>query len=180
MRYYSFQELVCIALIIVYLVGIVSDIYKKQYKNLNFVVSMIFLILATTITFIVAPAFVVGSSMEPTLHNKDVLALNKLDRDFEKNDIVVFRSVNLKKSLIKRIIAVAGDTVSMQDGDLYVNGVLVEENYETIPTVESFEEVVVPDNCYFVMGDNRPGSLDSRSETVGFIEKKYIYGKIIR
>lgn len=180
MRYYSFQELVCITLIIVYLVGIVSDIYKKQYKNLNFVVSMIFLILATTITFIVAPAFVVGSSMEPTLHNKDVLALNKLDRDFEKNDIVVFRSVNLKKSLIKRIIAVAGDTVSMQDGDLYVNGVLVEENYETIPTVESFEEVVVPDNCYFVMGDNRPGSLDSRSETVGFIEKKYIYGKIIR
>lgn len=180
MRYFSFQELICIVLIIVYLFGLIGDIRTKQYKNFNFIISVIFLLLATTITFVVAPAFVVGSSMEPTLQDKDVLALNKLDRDFKTNDIVVFRSANLKKSLIKRIIAIPGDTVSMQNGDLYVNGALVEEDYETIPTVESFEEVVVPDNCYFVMGDNRPGSLDSRSETVGFIEKKYIYGKIIR
>ena len=68
----------------------------------------------------------------------------------------------------------------MKDGSLYINGVLIEENYETIPTVESFDEVTVPIDCYFVMGDNRPGSLDSRSTNVGFIEKNYIYGKIIR
>lgn len=180
MRHYSFQELICIVLIIVYLIGIIIDIYKKQYKNVNFIISIIFFLLTTTITFITAPAFVVGSSMEPTLHNKDVLAINKLDRDFNTNDIVVFRSKTLKKSLIKRIVAVEGDTVSMKDGCLYINGVLIKENYETIPTVESFDEVTVPIGCYFVMGDNRPGSLDSRSTNVGFIEKNYIYGKIIR
>lgn len=179
MRYLSFQEILCIGLIIVYIVGIVDDIFKKQYKNFNFLVSIFFLILASTITFVVAPAYVVGNSMEPTLHNKDILILNKLDRNFTTNDIVVFRSPTLKKSLIKRVIGVPGDTIYMQDGDLYVNDVLVEGDYETIPTIESFDKVVVPDDCYFVMGDNRPGSLDSRSENVGFVNKKYIYGKIL-
>lgn len=180
MRYFSFQEILCIILICVYIVGIFIDIFKKQYKDLNFVISIVILIVTTTITFIVAPAFVVGESMEPTLKNKQVLALNKFSRNFEVGDIVVLRSKTLNKSLIKRIVAKGGDTVSMVDGELYVNDVLVKPDYDTIPTFESFNTVVVPDGHYFVMGDNRPNSLDSRSEKIGFINEKYIYGKIFK
>lgn len=180
MRYFSFQEILCILLMIFYLVGIFMDIYKKEHKNIQFVLSVVILILTTTITFIVAPAFVVGSSMEPTLHNKDVLLINKFDRNYEVNDIVVLRSKTLKKSLIKRIVAEGGDTVSMVNGDLYVNGeVITDADYSTMPTFESFDEVTVPEGHYFVLGDNRPASLDSRSEKVGFVAKKYIYGKVI-
>lgn len=180
MRYFSLQEILCIGLIILYLIGIVDDIFKKQYKNLNFFVSIFFLFLSIVLTFFVAPAYVSGSSMEPTLHDKDILFLNKLDRDFTTNDIVVFRSNTLKKSLIKRIVGVPGDTVYMVNGDLYVNDILIEGEYETIATFESFDKVVVPENSFFVMGDNRPGSVDSRSVNVGFVNKKYIYGKIIK
>lgn len=180
MRYFSFQEILCILLMLFYIVGIFSDIYKKEYKNIQFVLSIFILILTTTITFVVAPAFVVGSSMEPTLNNKNVLLINKFNRTYEINDIVVLRSQKLKKSLIKRIVAEGGDTVSMVNGTLYVNGELVENtDYSTMPTFESFDEVIVPEGHYFVLGDNRPASLDSRSEKVGFIAKKYIYGKVI-
>lgn len=180
MRNFSFQEILCIVLIGVYVVGIIIDIVKNQYKNFNFILSVGILLLTITITFFVAPAFVVGTSMEPTLHEKQVLVLNKFSRDFKKEDIVVLRSTTLKKSLIKRIVAEGGDTIYMDNGDLYVNDVLVDATYVTIPTVESFEKVVVPEGHYFVMGDNRPGSLDSRNDKVGFVEKKYVYGKIIQ
>lgn len=180
MRYFSFQEILCIILICIYTVGIIIDIFKKQYKDFNFISSIAILIVTITITFIVAPAFVVGTSMEPTLKDKQVLALNKFSREFEVNDIVVLRSNTLKKSLIKRIVAKGGDTVYMDNGDLYVNDILITPEYEVVPTVESFDKITVPEGYYFVMGDNRPNSLDSRSKQVGCIEKKYIYGKIIK
>ena len=180
MRYFSFQEILCAVLIVVYLVGIIIDIYKKEFKDFNFILSIFILILTTTMTFVVSPAFVVGESMEPTLHDKQVVALNKFSRDFEVNDIVVLRSEKLKKSLIKRIVAKGGDTVHMENGELYVNDVLVTPKYEVVPTIESFGKVTVPEGQYFVMGDNRPNSLDSRSETIGCIEKKFISGKIIK
>lgn len=181
MRYFSFQEIICMLLIFFYLIGVIIDIYKKRYKDFHFLLSLFILTLTSVITFVVAPAFVMGPSMEPTLNNKDILFINKIDRNYTINDIVVLRSKSLNKSIIKRIVAKGGDTVCMVDGNLYVNNELVtDDEYSTIPTFESFDEVTVPEGHYFVLGDNRPVSLDSRSEKVGFIAKKYIYGKVIK
>ena len=178
-RYFSIPEYICMIVIIIYIVCIIGDIKRKEYKNLNFLFSILILGLSIFVTFFKAPAFVVGASMNPTLVDKQILILDKLDRDFEKNDIVVLQSQKLKKKLIKRIVAVGGDTVSMKDGQLFVNGKQAYEPYETVPTFESFDEVTVPEGNYFVMGDNRPNSLDSRSESVGFIPKKFIIGKTV-
>ena len=180
MRHFSFQEYLCMVIIAVYSVGIIVDIAKKRYKDLNFALSVILLVVSITITFITAPAFVVGESMEPTLKDKDVLMVDKFTRDFEAGDIVVLYSKEINKSLIKRIVAKGGDTVHMVTGDLYVNDKLVEANYDTIPTFETFDKITVPEGEYFVMGDNRPNSLDSRNENIGCIEEKYIYGEILR
>lgn len=178
-RYLSTQEYIYLAILAIYSLLLFRDIKKKDISKLGIISSICVIGVTLTLTFCMSPAFVVGTSMNPTLQDGQVLALNKLDRNFEEYDIIVAYSPTLKKSIIKRIIATEGDTVSMSRGQVFVNNKLVEEQFSTVPTFEDMEEIVVPEGCYFVMGDNRPNSLDSRSDQVGCINKKYILGKII-
>lgn len=139
------------------------------------------------ITFVGQRTEVEGASMENTLHNGDNLIVDKLSYRFhdpERFDIIVFPFQFLDNTYyIKRIIGLPGETVQiMDDGSIYINGEKLEENYgmevikpETIG--RAAEPIELGDDEYFVMGDNRNNSSDSRTDMVGNIKRENIIGK---
>ena len=145
-----------------------------------YLIILIMLILSLTRTVVIS--HVIGESMEPTLHNSDTCIVVKDFDGYENGDIVVFNSIE-NKALIKRVIAVGGQTVRIADGIVYVNNVAIEEDYlkegEFTVGFDIQGTVTVPEGCYFVMGDNRNNSLDSRSKTIGFIKETDIIGESI-
>ena len=128
-----------------------------------------------------------GASMENTLHNGDNLIVDKLSYRFhdpERFDIIVFPfQYQANTYYIKRIIGLPGETVQiMEDGSIYINGEKLEESYgreviqpETIG--RAAEPIVLGEDEYFVMGDNRNNSSDSRTDIVGNIKREDIIGK---
>lgn len=139
------------------------------------------------ITFVGQRTEVEGASMENTLHNGDNLIVDKLSYRFhdpERFDIIVFPfQFQDNTYYIKRIIGLPGETVQiMDDGSIYINGEKLEENYgmevikpETIG--RAAEPIELGDDEYFVMGDNRNNSGDSRTDMVGNIKRENIIGK---
>ena len=139
------------------------------------------------ITFVGQRTEVEGASMENTLHNGDNLIVDKLSYRFhdpERFDIIVFPfQFQDTTYYIKRIIGLPGETVQiMDDGSIYINGEKLEENYgmevikpETIG--RAAEPIELGDDEYFVMGDNRNNSSDSRTDMVGNIKRENIIGK---
>lgn len=139
------------------------------------------------ITFVGQRTEVEGASMENTLHNGDNLIVDKLSYRFhdpERFDIIVFPfQFQDNTYYIKRIIGLPGETVQiMDDGSIYINGERLEENYgmevikpETIG--RAAEPIELGDDEYFVMGDNRNNSSDSRTDMVGNIKRENIIGK---
>ncbi len=109
-------------------------------------------------SFIATPVIVSGESMSPTLDGGELMILNKLEH-IDRFDVVVVRHNN--EDLIKRVIAMPGETISCENGKVYVNDRLQEESYSK-GTTKDFEKVKLGDNEYFVMGDNRENSADSR------------------
>lgn len=128
---------------------------------------------------------VVGSSMENTLQDGDNLLVDKLSyrfREPERFDIVVFPYRQEKNTFyIKRIIGMPGETIQIDDdGTIYVNGEILEEYYGNEIIDDSGiagSPIVLGDDEYFVMGDNRNNSTDSRSESVGNIYRSELLGK---
>jgi signal peptidase I len=117
-------------------------------------------------TFIFAPIVVDGQSMEPNLHNGDRMIISKINYTIgepERFDIIVFKATP-EKDFIKRIIGLPGDKIEYKDSTLYVNGEKVEEAYLTDEFKEMTGEftIEVPEERYYVLGDNRGNSEDSR------------------
>ena len=143
---------------------------------------IIALVIVLAITLVIKPTIVKESSMEPTLYENNYLFVNKLayvTKDHpDYGDIVIFNSDVKKddgsgnKILIKRVIGVENDVMSIYDGNVYRNGVQL-EGY----TTGELYDYVVPENEVFVMGDNRSVSLDSRSAEVGAVSEDDIIGK---
>ncbi len=133
------------------------------------------------ITFLYQPVKVEGTSMAPQLHDQDRLFINKFAYNFEKierDDVVVFYYPrDTQKSYIKRVIGLPGDTVRITDGRVFVNGKAIAEPYvpERYQDVRSMDEFRVPEGEYFVMGDHRSISSDSRD--FGPVARNLIYGK---
>ncbi len=132
--------------------------------------------------FVVRVVQVDGESMHDTLQDGDRLVLRVVAYTPDYQDIVVVNRYT-DEPLIKRVIALSGDTVYIDPdtGILYVNGEPQQENYVHYPnlTYDLHEEVTVPAGHVFVMGDHRNNSKDSRSREVGFVNVKDIVGKVV-
>ena len=138
---------------------------------------------AFIIIFLYQPVKVEGTSMMPSLDDQERIFVNKFVyrlEPIERGDIVVFRyPYDPSKSYIKRVIAMAGDHIRIDSGQVYVNGEALIETY--VPTEyadrRSYPDTVVPDNDYFVLGDHRSMSDDSRR--FGPVNQSFIYGKAV-
>ena len=141
------------------------------------------MVLAFIITRVITPAFVVGPSMEPTFHDRDMVIAFRLAywNDLpEQDDIILFEStLPDDRILIKRVIAREGDELLINSGSLYVNGEKIEEPYILETEFYGNTEITIPEGSVFVMGDNRNRSLDSRSEEIGLVDQEEIIGKVM-
>lgn len=143
------------------------------------------LAVAVIFTFLFKISNVSGQSMENTLHHGDSLIITAADLKPEYGDVVVISQPNgYEKVLIKRVIATGGQTVSfdIDTGKVLVDGKALDEPYikedmEFLYTM--LESYTVPEGMLFVMGDNRNNSADSRDPNVGFIDSRYVVGKVI-
>ena len=135
------------------------------------------------ILFLYQPVKVEGTSMLPSLEDQERIFINKFVYHFEsvsRGDVVVFRYPrDPGKSYIKRVIGVPGDRILIDRGRVYVNGRRLAENYVPRDFIDgrSYPELVVPDHSYYVLGDHRSMSNDSRE--FGPVDESYIYGKAV-
>ena len=142
-------------------------------------------------TFAFQNMYVVGSSMNPTLKNGETVLINKVTYRLntpQRNDIVAFRhtdSSNNEMNIVKRVIGLPGDKIEVVNGMVYLNG----ERFHHLVGAYNQEDlilrgnmaypIIVPEESYFVLGDNKVNSMDSRYQEIGLIPKKELSGKII-
>ena len=164
-----------------------NESMSKQAGFIEVAVIGGFVLLLTFITafyfFIAQPYRMSGNSQAPTLVNGEYLMVNKFDRNYQRGDIIVYRNpADDDQDFLKRIVAIPGDKIKITQGKFYINGNEATESYLKEPNktnpgkqVMEDQEIEVGADSYFVMGDNREFSLDSRDH--GTIKKDKIIGK---
>ncbi|MBI4097662.1 MAG: signal peptidase I [Candidatus Levybacteria bacterium] len=165
------------------------ELFRKAYFFLLDILQTLILAAAAFVVvymFLFRPFEVKGESMYPNFHDSQYLITNIISLklgDPKLGDVVVFKAPNdPEKDFIKRVIGVGGDQVSIRDGQVYLNGKLLDENKYLKPSVKTYggsflkegQAVSVPQGYFFVLGDNRSYSSDSREW--GFVPKKNIIG----
>ena len=146
-------------------------------------IKVIFFIIVVLLIAIYVVGFqqIVGSSMKPSFNNEDIVLIDKLSYRFsniKRGDVISFYYSD-SKFLVKRVIGLPGEVVEYINGELFIDGIKVDEPYLKGIVTEDFSYDKIPEDMYFVLGDNRGDSLDSRDEKVGLIQKGDIIGKII-
>ena len=160
-----------------------NTIVGALYEGVSIVVSAI-MIIALVFTFAFRLVGVVGTSMNDTLQDGDWVLVTPYYSEPKYGDIVIgTKETAAEKTLIKRVIAVSGDEVIVDEhDDVTVNGVALKESAYTLKNGERHGNltypVTVPDGCVMMMGDNRCGSWDSRFSEIGFQEYDYLLGKV--
>lgn len=145
-----------------------DDLMEKLKELVPYIIILVVVILIRT--FIVTPVRVNGPSMDTTLKDKEIMILNKL-APLKRGKIVV---VDIKtEKVIKRLIGLPGDSIYCSDNKLYINDELYEEDYTSSKTSD-FAKIYLKEDEYFVLGDNRIVSMDSRS--FGSVSKDQILG----
>jgi signal peptidase I len=158
---------------------------KKEILSWVFYILFVIVLTYVIITFVGQRTMVDGRSMNPTLNDGDNLIVEKLSYRFgdpQRFDIIVFPPQGAPEDhYIKRIIGLPGETVQIDtDGNIYINGEILEESYglETIENPgRAIDPITLADDEYFVLGDNRNNSTDSRSEKVGNVKRSTITGR---
>ena len=158
--------------------------YAKKIGLLIFeVVKVVLISLAIILPvrmFLIQPFYVEGASMEPNFYDKEYLIINEITYRFnepQRGEVIVFKyPKNPRQYYIKRIIGLPGETIEIRDGQVYINNEILEEEYIKLLSSDNRKTVVLGDNEYFVLGDNRKNSSDSR--LFGPLKEKYIIGKV--
>lgn len=161
---------------------------RKQWKIVYDAVATLetaVIILILLFSLVLRPAAVIGNSMLPSFSGGDRVACVHSFSGYERGDVIIISHATRKdESIIKRVIAVGGDTVDIDfyKGTVSVNGQVLDEPYVNTPTNLSYDmtfPVTVPEGKLFVLGDNRNDSLDSRSTDIGFINENKVLGKVV-
>ncbi|MBS4214732.1 signal peptidase I [Neobacillus rhizophilus] len=160
---------------------------KRELKSWGKSLMIAFGVVFFVRTFLFAPYIVEGASMEPTLHNQEKIFVNKLNftDSFSRGEIVIIKGKEV--NYVKRIIGLPGDTILMRNDNLFINGELVKEPYllQNLKLAKEigsqrltgdFGPITVPKDKYFVMGDNRLKSKDSRNG-LGYFTKNQFVGQ---
>ena len=159
---------------------------NKTFKSYVVIMLVALVITAAVLNFF-SFYLVSGDSMAPTLKNNNYLIVKKAflsNHRYKRGDVIVFNakiksSLVANKDLVERVIAVPGDTVKIENNHVYVNNEVIRENYLKNHTTKGDLEIFVNENRYFVLGDNREVSLDSREGSIGLIKNNEILGKVI-
>lgn len=153
----------------------------EWFDSVVFALAAVLLILL----FLFRTVQVDGTSMIPTLQNGDqLIALSAFYEPAREDIVVVDGYIDFGAPIVKRVIGVEGDVIDIDfaTGDVFVNGKRLDEPYISAPTTRKFDvdfPVTVPEGHLFLMGDNRPGSKDSRDSEIGMIDKRDVLGKAI-
>ena len=153
--------------------------FRKVLKSTVYTLIVVAAVAALVATLVFPVLQIAGTSMEPTLNNGEIVVLVKTDK-LERGDLCGFSYSN--KILIKRVIGLPGDTIVIDpEGTVYINGYALEEPYLTEKGLGECDlefPYEVPQETYFLMGDQRLTSIDSRSSVIGAVSKEQIVGKI--
>lgn len=158
---------------------------KKYFikRKIPFTITIIVLVTWYISSNLVQFALIQGDSMLPTYHNMQLVLVDKHSNEFHYNDVIVFTNEKLNATLIKRIIAIPGDTVQIVDGIVYVNN--IPSPFLTGDKIISYSGIAssplhLSSDEYFVLGDNYEKSKDSRYPEIGCIKHDTILGRIIK
>lgn len=150
--------------------------WLKDAKKFILLLVLVFLLFR----LVIGVSLVKGNSMEPTLYNSEAVLYLRINPEYQRGDVVSVR-IPSGEYYVKRVIAVAGDTIELKDGKVYINGSILEEPYIKGETLEQEGIVKYPltleEGQIFVMGDNREVSTDSRS--FGVVGRRQIKGKLL-
>ena len=170
-------------------------IYKKHKSFLDILelltIVPIFMALLTLLNvFMVSPSYIDGASMEPNYYHGDDILFWHLNVEYERFDVVILKAPS-GDYWIKRIIGLPGDTVVLDNGVVFVNGILIDQSFledddgsiddYTVCRVGETDycEFNLTDEQYFVLGDNRRLSDDSRTTNLGYVDEEQLFGKVI-
>lgn len=159
---------------------------SEMYQNIR-TLACVLIVLILVFTFALRLIVVSGPSMESTLHNGDTMLVWSLGYEPEQGDVVVLTKKSYQEdSIVKRVIAVGGQTVDIDydTNTVYVDGVALEEDYTKeamqVPSYgDGINHVTVPEGCLFVMGDNRNMSADSRYPGIGIVDERCVIGQVV-
>ena len=157
--------------------------FWSEYGYLLVTVAVVFVLFRVVLQL----AWVPSGSMETTIPTRSLLVSWRLpylvgDPALERGDIVTFQSEELGKLLVKRVVGLPGDRISFRDGKVYINGTELDEPYlprQGITSVRGSASFTVPEECYFMLGDNRGGSDDNRFWDDPYVPDEMVQAKVL-